>query len=61
MHQDSYENDQNVRHHRTRWAMAFYYPQDVPRELGPTAVRFLGSTWSARARNSSSESVTDVS
>lgn len=38
MHQDSYENDQNVRHHRTRWAMAFYYPRDVPLEMGPTAV-----------------------
>ena len=24
--QDSYEDDRNVRHHRTRWAMAFYYP-----------------------------------
>ena len=32
MHQDSYENDQNVRHHRTRWTMAFYYPQG--RQLG---------------------------
>ena len=38
MHQDSYENDHNVRHHRTRWAMAFYYPQDVPLQMGPTAV-----------------------
>ena len=38
MHQDSYENDHNVRHHRTRWAMAFYYPQDVPLEMGPTAI-----------------------
>ena len=38
MHQDSYENDENVRHHRTRWAMAFYYPQDVSQEMGPTAV-----------------------
>ena len=37
-HQDSYEDDQNVRHHRTRWAMAFYYPQDVPKEVGPTSV-----------------------
>ena len=37
-HQDSYENDQNVRHHRTRWAMAFYYPQDVSAQLGPTSV-----------------------
>ncbi len=37
-HQDSYEDDQNVRHHRTRWAMAFYYPQDVNVEMGPTSV-----------------------
>ena len=37
-HQDSYEDDQNVRHHRTRWAMAFYYPQDVTAEMGPTSV-----------------------
>ena len=38
MHQDSYENDQNVRHHRTRWTMAFYYPHDVTLDMGPTAV-----------------------
>ena len=38
MHQDSYEHDENVRHHRTRWAMAFYYPQEVPLEMGPTAI-----------------------
>ncbi len=37
-HQDSYEDDQNVRHHRTRWAMAFYYPQDVTSDMGPTSV-----------------------
>ncbi|MCY3709361.1 MAG: HEAT repeat domain-containing protein [Caldilineaceae bacterium] len=37
-HQDSYEDDQNVRHHRTRWVMAFYYPQDVNVEMGPTSV-----------------------
>ena len=37
-HQDSYEDDQNVRHHRTRWAMAFYYPQDVSVQMGPTSV-----------------------
>ena len=37
-HQDSYEADQNVRHHRIRWAMAFYYPQDVTAEMGPTSV-----------------------
>ena len=38
MRQDSYENDQNVRHHRTRWTMAFYYPQDVSLDMGPTAI-----------------------
>ena len=37
MHQDSYESDQNVRHHRCRWAMAFYYPQDVNLENGPSS------------------------
>ena len=37
-HQDSYEEDENVRHHRTRWAMLFYYPQNVSQEMGPTAV-----------------------
>ncbi len=37
-HQDSYEDDRNVRHHRTRWAMAFYYPQDVSAKMGPTSV-----------------------
>ena len=37
-HQDSYEDDQNVRHNRTRWAMAFYYPQDVTSDMGPTSV-----------------------
>ncbi len=38
MHQDSYENDQNVRHHRCRWAMAFYYPQDVSLDSGPSSI-----------------------
>ena len=43
MHMDSTFNsilavDDNHRHHHTRWAMAFYYPQDTPVEMGPTAV-----------------------
>jgi hypothetical protein len=38
MHQDSYEADQNVRHHRLRWLMAFYYPQDVDASLGPSSI-----------------------
>lgn len=37
-HQDSYAVDQNIRHHHCRWAMAFYYPQDVDKTAGPTAV-----------------------
>ena len=37
-HKDSYEDDENVRHHRSRWAMAFYYPRDVDEDYGPTAV-----------------------
>ncbi|MEE2658299.1 MAG: HEAT repeat domain-containing protein [Candidatus Latescibacterota bacterium] len=38
MHQDSYEADENVRHHRIRWLMAFYYPQDVNESFGPSSI-----------------------
>jgi len=38
LHQDSYEADENVRHHRGRWAMGFYYPQDVDASMGPSSV-----------------------
>lgn len=38
MHLDSYEADENNRHHRPRWAMAFYYPHDVDEGMGPTSV-----------------------
>ena len=34
MHKDSWSK----RHHKVRWAMAFYYPQDTPVELGPTGI-----------------------
>ena len=34
MHKDSWAR----RHHRTRWAMAFYYPQDTTVDMGPTGV-----------------------
>jgi len=37
-HKDDYIFDQNVRHHRFRWIMAFYYPQNVTEEMGPTAI-----------------------
>ena len=49
-HQDSYEDDQNVRHHRTRWAMAFYYPQDVPKEMGPTSVLAASQCYISRSQ-----------
>ena len=43
LHKDSLYNsryavDEKRRHHRTRWLMLFYYPQDTPLELGPTAI-----------------------
>lgn len=44
IHQDSYEDDVQVRHHKPRWCMAMYYPQDVTPDLGPTAV-VPGSHW----------------
>ena len=34
LHKDSWSRFQ----HRTRWAMAFYYPQDTPVERGPTGI-----------------------
>ena len=37
-HKDSYWGYHKVRHHCPRWAMAFYYPQDAPLEIGPSAV-----------------------
>ena len=37
-HKDDYVYDQNVRHHRFRWVMAFYYPQDVSSDMGPTGI-----------------------
>src|SRR5207249_2173216 len=40
LHKDdySYSGDRDVRHHRSRWAMAFYYPQDVTEEMGATSI-----------------------
>jgi HEAT repeat protein len=43
MHKDSLHNSRFAadgcrRHHRTRWLMGFYYPQDTPVEMGPTAI-----------------------
>ena len=37
-HKDSYEGDEQIRRHRCRWSMAFYYPQDVTEDMGATAV-----------------------
>lgn len=37
-HKDSYEGDEQIRRHRCRWTMAFYYPQDTTEDMGPTAV-----------------------
>ena len=37
-HKDSYEGDISANNHRCRWAMAFYYPQNTPKEIGPTAI-----------------------
>ena len=37
-HKDDYVFDHNVRHARCRWVMAFYYPQDVSEDMGPTGI-----------------------
>ena len=43
-HKDSYAGDEQIRRHRCRWTMAFYYPQNVTEDMGPTAV-FPGSQY----------------
>jgi hypothetical protein len=37
-HKDDYIFDQQTRHHRNRWVMAFYYPQDVTPDMGASGV-----------------------
>jgi len=37
-HKDSYEGDISANNHRCRWAMAFYYPQNTPKKIGPTSI-----------------------
>lgn len=40
LHKDTREfsGDHHLRHHRPRWLIAFYYPQDVSADMGPTAI-----------------------
>jgi HEAT repeat protein len=40
LHKDltHYSGDKDIQHHRTRWAMVFYYPHDVTEEMGPTSI-----------------------
>ena len=37
-HKDSYWGYDKVRHHCPHWVLAFYYPQDVVKAIGPSAV-----------------------
>lgn len=40
LHKDAthYSGDKDIRDHRCRWAMAFYYPHDVTEDMGPTSI-----------------------
>lgn len=40
LHKDTrdFSGDHHLRHHRPRWVIAFYYPQDVSADMGPTAI-----------------------
>ena len=51
LHKDSWSR----RHHRLRWAMAFYYPQDTPVERGPTGVVPAATTTTASTKGMRSE------
>ena len=37
-HKDSYWGTRKLRHHRSRWVMALYYPKRVTLAMGPTYV-----------------------
>jgi HEAT repeat protein len=37
-HKDNYVYDEIIRHPRPRWVLAFYYPQDVTADMGPTGI-----------------------
>lgn len=37
-HKDCYVYDHNLRHPRFDWVLAFYYPQDTTKDMGPSAV-----------------------
>ena len=37
-HKDCYVFDHNIRHPRFQWLLAFYYPQDTTRDMGPSGV-----------------------
>ena len=37
-HKDNYVFDELIRHPRPRWVLAFYYPQDVSEEMGPSGL-----------------------
>jgi ectoine hydroxylase-related dioxygenase (phytanoyl-CoA dioxygenase family) len=37
-HKDTYEGDEQVKRHRCRWTLAFYYPQNTTADMGPSAV-----------------------
>ncbi|HZO88463.1 MAG TPA: HEAT repeat domain-containing protein [Chthonomonadaceae bacterium] len=37
-HKDNYVFDEIIRHPRPRWVFAFYYPQDVTADMGPTGI-----------------------
>jgi hypothetical protein len=54
-HKDSYWGYRKVRHHRCRWAMIFYYPQDVTQENGPTGVMPGTHCYEKRAANEADE------
>ncbi len=37
-HKDCYVFDHNIRHPRFQWVLAFYYPQDTTKDMGPSGV-----------------------
>jgi len=57
-HKDSYWGYSKVRHHHPWWAMIMYFPQDTPKELGPTGI--MPGTQNYQTRTFETESPHEV-
>eukprot|EP00928_Gymnodinium_smaydae_P085704 TRINITY_DN6927_c0_g1_i1.p1 TRINITY_DN6927_c0_g1~~TRINITY_DN6927_c0_g1_i1.p1 ORF type:complete len:825 (+),score=165.68 TRINITY_DN6927_c0_g1_i1:196-2670(+) len=59
-HKDSYWGNRKSRHHRPRWCMMLYYPQDTTLNMGPTHVLAGSQYWTLDHEEILGESGEDI-